>query len=264
MKLTFLEMISKGCRVLCPTPWYLMLHLNGDFTLMDRSVAAHLRVLNGGLGDWHRQGLAELWFMVLVWILVADPIIGPMLLVSTLTEGVYVGRLSLLKTQALQKNAAFFRACISYFHTKRKAWECLIAKVNFKSHNSPAHHCPAQHAAEIVCQMRNWHHQRCNTIGSRVTTGTIKSGWLWDVYSTDLIFDRGNERTVGRILGQSTTMFQCICKETVLINRLSGKKGQIRDETMDSPHYQPRGWANNINNANISLVPNGLLNTLKF
>lgn len=116
--------------------------------------------------------------MVLVWVLVADPIVRPMLLVSTLTVGVQIGRLSLLEIKALHENAAFFLHVHLYLAIKRKAWECLIAKVNFMFHNSPVHHCPSQHAGEIVCQMRNWHHQQCNTTGSRVTTGTIKSGWL--------------------------------------------------------------------------------------
>lgn len=46
--------------------------------------------------------------MVLVWILVADPIIRPVLLVSTLTACVHVGRLSLLETKAVCENAAIF------------------------------------------------------------------------------------------------------------------------------------------------------------
>lgn len=114
-----------------------------------------------------------------------------------------------LRNKSTSWECSFFLYVHLYLPIKRKAWECLIAKVNFMFHNSPVHHCLSQHAGEIVCQMRNWHHQQCNTTGSRVTTGTIKSGWLWDVYSTDLIFDRGDERTVGCILGQSTTRFVC-------------------------------------------------------
>lgn len=53
--------------------------------------------------------------MVLVWVLVADPIVRPMLLVSTLTVGVQIGRLSLLETKALHENAAFFCMCICIY-----------------------------------------------------------------------------------------------------------------------------------------------------
>lgn len=89
--------------------------------------------------------------MVLVWILVADPIIRPVLLVSTLTACVHVGRLSLLETKAVCENAAIFGGDVHlYLPIKCKAWECLIAKVNFMFRNSPAHHCLSQHAGEIV------------------------------------------------------------------------------------------------------------------
>lgn len=54
--------------------------------------------------------------MVLVWVLVADPIVRPMLLVSTLTVGVQIGRLSLLETKALHENAAFFLCAFVFTH----------------------------------------------------------------------------------------------------------------------------------------------------
>lgn len=62
--------------------------------------AAYLSVLHGGIWDWHGHGLhlsSRLWFMVLVWTLVVDPITRLVLLVSTLTVGVQIGRLSLFK-----------------------------------------------------------------------------------------------------------------------------------------------------------------------
>lgn len=62
--------------------------------------AAYLSVLQGGFWDWHGHGLhlsSRLWFMVLVWTLVVDPITRLVLLVSTLTVSVRIGRLSLLK-----------------------------------------------------------------------------------------------------------------------------------------------------------------------
>lgn len=174
-------------------------------SVVDLSVAAHLGELNGGLWDRHGQGLAELWLMVLVWILVADPIIRAMLLVSTLTVCAQVGILSLLETKAVCENAEWFCAFVFSRKTKKHGNVWLPKLILRLVSNSPVRHCPSQHAGETVCQMRNWHHQQCNTTGSRVTTGTIKSGWLRDVCSTDLVFDRGDERTVGCILGQSTT-----------------------------------------------------------
>lgn len=62
--------------------------------------ASYLSVLHGGIWDWHghsRHLSSRLWFMVLAWTLVVDPITRLMLLVSTLTVSVRIGRLSLLK-----------------------------------------------------------------------------------------------------------------------------------------------------------------------
>lgn len=164
----------------------------------------------------------------------------------------------------IRMQSFFFCMHIFYLPIKRKAWECLIAKVNFMFHNSPARHCPSQHAGEFVCQMRNWHHQQCNTTGSGVTTGTIKSGWLRDVYSTDLICDWGDKRTVGCILGQSTTRFVFDWnKKTQKGSDVIKNNIQTIERIMDIPDYYRKGWANNGdgNNGNGNILSR-LLNLL--
>lgn len=176
--------------------------------------AAYLSVLHGGFWDWHGHGLhlsSRLWFMVLVWTLVVDPITRLVFLVSSLTVSVRIGRLSLLKS----KTKHFFVDAFVFTH-KMQCMEMCDCESYFLFHNNPVHHCPSQHAGETMCQMRSWHHLQSNTTGSRVTTGTIKSGWLRDVYSTDLIFDRRDPRTAGCMLGQITTrgVPHCTCKKT--------------------------------------------------
>lgn len=85
--------------------------------------ASYLSVLHGGIWDWHGHGLhlsSRLWFMVLAWTLVVDPITRLVLLVSTLTVGVRIGRLSLLKPKpkTLQRtsNPAFFVDAFLFTH----------------------------------------------------------------------------------------------------------------------------------------------------
>lgn len=59
---------------------------------------------------------------------------------------------------------------------------------NSSFQNNPVHKLSSQPARKKRCQMRYWHCQQGNTTGSRVTTGTVKSGWLCAVDSTDLIW----------------------------------------------------------------------------
>lgn len=61
---------------------------------------AYLCVLNGGIWDWHGQGLhvrsiSRLWFIVVVWRLLVAPITRLLLLAGVVALGVHVGMHSL-------------------------------------------------------------------------------------------------------------------------------------------------------------------------
>lgn len=102
-----------------------------------------------------------------------------------------------------------------------------IAPLTCHNYN-PAYKLPSQPAREKVCQMRYWHCQQDNTKGSRVTTGTAQSGWLWAVVSTDLIWtERIREQQDagwGKILPEVFLMVFAPKLQSLTINRLHCQK----------------------------------------